>query len=350
MPSISKSPNLEKIENLNQFLSQLSKIVDPVIKQVLSSYVDKDTKKIISYQVDIGGKRLRPSLAVLVCLACNGKVKDAIYPAAGLEILHENSLIIDDIIDHSLFRRGKKTCWVKLGQSIAECLSLDYSAAIFQSASRSKNPLLISDIFSRTIKTLIDGEILDILFEQSGRKNEKYIISHRYKKINEKDYFRMIKQKTAALASACCEVGAISASAKKKETKALKKYGENLGLAFQIKDDILDIFGQEKKFGKKIGKDIEERKLGNIVIYFALEELVPKKRKELLAILRKSNIKKSDIKKAIALIKKTKAKEKALRLGEKYVKRAKNNLKILPETKWKKMLKELAEFMISRDR
>lgn len=339
----------KKQKDLSGVLNQISKIVDPVIKELLFSYVNKEAGKIIGYQVEIGGKRLRPALAVMVCLACGGKIKDALYPAAGLEILHENSLIIDDIIDHSLTRRGKPTCWKKFGQSIAECLSFDYSASIFQSVQYSKKPEVVSDVFSRTIKFLVNGEILDILFEQAGRKSEKYVNLQRYKKIGEKDYFRMVKGKTAALVEACCEIGAVSAETDAQKIKALKNYGRNLGLAFQMRDDILDIFGDQKKFGKKIGKDIEESKLGNILIYFALEELAAKEKKELLAVLKKDDIKQSDINKAIILIKKTKAKEKALSFGEKFVKMAKKDLAVLPNNKWKKILEELADFMISRE-
>ncbi len=339
-----------KQKNLNGVLNKIGKVVDPAIKKILCSNVNKETKKIINYQVEIGGKRLRPSLGILVCLACKGRIKDIVYPAAGLEILHENSLIIDDIIDHSLKRRGKPTCWKKFGRSVAECLSLDYSAAIFESVKHSEKPLLISAIFSKTIKVLIDGEILDILFEQSGRENERYITKHRYKKIDKKDYFRMIKGKTAALAMACCEIGAISASAAPKKIEALKKYGENLGIGFQIADDILDVFADERKFGKKIGKDIEERKLGNIVIYLALQELSLETKRELLSILRKKQIRDKDIKKAISIIKKTKAREKAIGLAETYIKKAKKNLKVLPQNKWTKILEELADFVITRDK
>ncbi|MBM3251130.1 MAG: polyprenyl synthetase family protein, partial [Candidatus Nealsonbacteria bacterium] len=245
--------------------------IDSKIKEILNRSVDKETEKLVNYQVAAGGKRFRPVLTIISCLACGGKVKDVLYPAAGLEILHNCTLIYDDIIDNSLLRRGKPTVWFKFGKSIAECVGIDYSAAIFQAANKSMHPTEISEIFARTMKAVVDGEILDILFEYSGRKDEKYIIENRYNKITERDYLEMVSKKTASLIQACCETGAISAKAKKSERNGLKNYGFNLGLAFQIQDDILDIFGEEKEFGKKIGKDIEERKLGNIVIFYALK-------------------------------------------------------------------------------
>jgi len=322
--------------------------IDSKIKEILNRSVDKETEKLVNYQVAAGGKRFRPVLTIISCLACGGKVKDVLYPAAGLEILHNCTLIYDDIIDNSLLRRGKPTVWFKFGKSIAECVGIDYSAAIFQAANKSMHPTEISEIFARTMKAVVDGEILDILFEYSGRKDEKYIIENRYNKITERDYLEMVSKKTASLIQACCETGAISAKAKKSERNGLKNYGFNLGLAFQIQDDILDIFGEEKEFGKKIGKDIEERKLGNIVIFYALKEFSPKQKREFLTIFKKDKIKSKDIKKALKLINNTRAREKSFLLEEKYTKKAKSALKKLPLNNWNELLAKIADFMIER--
>ncbi len=334
---------------LKSILNKYSKLVEPVIEKILNSYVDKKHQKIVRYQILTGGKRLRPALAIICCQLLGGKVKDVLPAAAGLEILHNYSLIIDDMINNSNLRREKPTCWFKFGRSIAECVAVDYSAAVFQAANRSKYPVEISEIFAKTTKTIVDGEILDILFEQSERENEKYVIENRYNEITEKDYLGMVSKKTTALIEACCEIGAIVAGAKESERRALKNYDFNLGIAFQIKDDILDIFGKEKEFGKKIGKDIEERKLGNIVIFYTLKELSRKEKEKFLAILRKSKIKNKDIKEGLKLINKTKSKEKSFLLGERYIKEAKESLKNLPQNKWNKLLAEIANFVLERN-
>jgi len=323
-------------------------LVDPKIKEILNLSVDKKTQKLVNYQITMGGKRFRPVLAIASCLACGGKIKDVLYPAAGLEIFHNCTLIYDDIIDKGKLRRGSLTTCSKFGQSIAQCIGLDYTAAIFQAANKSKYPFQVSEIFARTMKKAVEGEILDILFEQSGRENEKYVVNNRYNKITERDYLEMVSKKTASLIQACCEVGAVSAAASKSETNALKKYGLNLGIVFQIRDDILDIFGDEKEFGKKIGKDIQERKLGNIVVFYALKELTNKERKKFSAIFKKSEIKNKDIKEVLRLINKTGAKEKSFLLGEKYIKEARRSLKDLPQNKWNKFLAEIADFVIER--
>jgi len=343
---------MEKVnlKNLDLIFKKITKIVDPKIKEVLDLSVDKRTQKLINYQIEVGGKRLRPALAILSCLVCGGKTDNVLYPAAGIEILHNCSLIYDDIIDNSNLRREKPSTWFKFGRSIAQCVGMDYAAAIFQAANRSKKPLQTSELFAKTLKAVVDGEILDILFEQSGKNDEKYINGNRYKKITLKDYLKMVSKKTAALIQACCEVGGIVTSDKKSEIDALRNYGFNLGIAFQIRDDILDIFGNKKEFGKRIGNDIKERKLGNIVIFYALKELPQSKRKKVLTVLRKREIRNKDIKEVIKILKETKAREKAYLLGEKYIKKAKESLKILPKNKWNKVLSDIADFVIERNR
>ncbi|HDM31846.1 MAG TPA: polyprenyl synthetase family protein, partial [bacterium] len=247
-------------------IKRYSKMVEKPMKEILGSFLERKFQKLAFYQISTGGKRLRPALSILSCQLLGGKIKDVLYPAAGIEILHNYTLIVDDIIDHSFLRRNQPTLWFKFGTSMAECLGMIYAASIFQAAQRSKFPSKINEIFALTLKKITQGEILDILFERAGRENEPYIFENRYFEISEKDYLKMVSQKTAALFEAACQVGGVSANGKKKEIQALRNYGFNLGIAFQIRDDFLDIFGEEKKFGKKIGKDIEERKGGNLLI------------------------------------------------------------------------------------
>jgi geranylgeranyl diphosphate synthase type I len=330
-------------------LKKIAQKVEPKIKEILADGLDKKTKPLVFYPIESGGKRLRPILAVISCFCCGGKIKDVLYPAAGLEILHNYTLIIDDIIDHSILRRGRLTVWKKFGSSITQCLGVDYAASVFQAAVRSKESKKISELFARTMKQISDGEILDILFEQAGRQKEPFVLRNRFKRINQKDYFEMAGKKTALLLSASCQAGGIAAHADRKKIKALKSYGYNLGLAFQIQDDILDIFGG-KEFGKKIGKDIEERKLGNIVILYALAELSPKKRKNLLAIFKRRKVAKSDILAAISLIKETAAGEKALQLARTFCQKAKASCRILPKNSWNAALQDIAEFVIERNK
>jgi len=337
-------------KELDLFLKQTAVMINPVIQELLEAYIDKKFYKLIDYQASAGGKKFRPGLTIACSKLLGGEIKDVLYAASGLEILHNCTLIIDDIIDHSQLRRNKPTVWFKFGRSIAECMGVDYLAAAFEGASNSKKPAMIFEIFAKTLKTIINGEILDILFEQQGRQEEPYIVKNRYHRITKQKYYEMIGKKTASLAQSCCEVGGICAKASKKELKTLKDYGFNLGMAFQVRDDLLDIFGNEKKFGKKIGKDIEERKLGNIVILFALADLSKLDKEKMLKIIRKKEIKDKDIKEAIKLIKKTQACEKACNLAEEFSAKAKEQLKLLPQNKWNKTLEVLADFVAQREK
>lgn len=337
-------------DKLNLIFKTITKTIDPVIEELLDFYVDKKFRKIVKYQILTGGKRIRPALIITCCKLLNGRIKDAIYPAAGLEILHNYSLIVDDIIDNSNLRRQKPTLWAKFGRTIAQCISVDYSAAAFQAANLTKEPVKISELFAKTMKTVVNGEISDILFEQKERKEEPYIIKNRYQNITEKDYFEMVSKKTAVLFQTCCEAGGIMASAKKKDLESLRNYGFNLGVAFQIKDDILDIFGEKKSITKKIGKDIREGKGGNIVILLALKELSKREKEKLLRIIRKKGIKNRDIIETLKLIRKTNSYQGAYQFSKSFVEKAKASLSLLPQNKWNTILREIADFAIEREK
>jgi geranylgeranyl diphosphate synthase, type I len=337
-------------KKLDFLLKEYSKLIEPAMAELLTSSVDKKYKDIMKYQVFTGGKRIRPALALIACQLAGGSIKDAVFAAAGLEIIHNYSLIIDDIIDKSYLRRNKPTTWAKFGKSIAECAAVDYSCAVFQAANKSKKPVEISELFAKTLKTIIDGEILDILFEQAGRNDEPFIVKNRYHDIKEKDYLQMVHKKTATLFESSCEAGGIIAGASQKKIKALKDYGLNLGLAFQIQDDILDIFGKTKSFGKKIGKDIIERKGGNIIIMAALKELSPAEKQKILATMKKDEVTEEDVGNIMKLIVKTESLQKAYRLEKKFIDKAIESLRPLPNNKWKGYLKKIANFMLIREK
>lgn len=338
------------MEDVGRVLEKYARLVDPAIKEILGEGVDKSTKELLSYQIEAGGKRLRPALAILSCLACGGKIKDVLYPAAGLEILHNYTLIVDDIIDHSELRRGKPTVWFQFGKSIAQCAAVGYSAAVFQAANHSSNPTAISKLFAKALKTISEGEILDILFERAGREDERYVRGNRYEAITQEDYFRMTGKKSAALLETSCEVGGICARATKEKLHALQGYGFNLGIAFQIRDDILDIFGKEKTFGKKIGKDIQERKGGNIIMLYGLEDCSRREKKTLESILEKKQISSADVAKGIEYLKTTSALLKAIEEQDKHIRQAKHNLKRLPANRWVELFGGIADFVAQREK
>lgn len=339
---------LSKEEKINSVLTKIAKIVDPVIEKLLNFYVDPKYRDIVKYQIFTGGKRLRPALAIVCCRLFGGKINDVLYPAAGCEILHNYSLILDDIVDEGPIRRNRITLWQKYGKAIAECISIDYVASAFEAANHSKYSKEISELYVNTAKTAVNGEILDLLFETKERKNEPYLKKKKHHQINVKDYLKIVGMKTAVVFQACCEIGGICARANKEELENLRKFGFNLGIAGQIRDDILDIFGKREKFGKEITHDIKEGKLGNIVIVYALEKIGQNEKENLLKIMKDGNLSENEIKRAVEIIEESGALKKAQKLAERFASKAKNFSKIFPENKWKKILLDLSDFMVER--
>lgn len=339
-----------KTQTIKVFLSDLSKRIDPLIIDILNKSVEQKYRPIITYQISSGGKRLRPALAVLCCNIFGGGMSEVLYPAAVLEILHNYTLILDDIIDHSSLRRNKETTWKKYGKSIAECISMDYAASIFDLPRKVKHKEQLYPLLTKTIKEITSGQFYDILFEQYGRDDENYIKKNRYRNVSVSQYLKMVGKKTATLLQTSCLVGGMYAGASKKQIKDLSLMGFNLGIAFQIQDDILDMFGDEKSFGKSIGKDIEERKLGNVVLLIAFKELKLRDKNKIKQVLQGTKIKKSDIKEVLRLINKTNARKNAEKLAQQYIKRVYIVLQKLPKNKYRGLLIDLVDNLVNRQK
>ena len=329
-------------------LSEVGRKVDPVMERYLRRNLSDEFTDVVLHQVRTGGKRVRPALTITCCRAVGGDEDDALPAAAAIELIHNYSLIFDDIIDHGEFRRGRPTVRKAYGDVMAMLAGLHYREAIAEAINDCRNPLKLHELVARTIKDIIEGERLDVLFEQAGRTSEPYVVRHRRLKVSMDDYLRMIRLKTASLISAACVAGGLVADASPEQLRALEEYGTSIGIAFQIADDILDIFGEEREIGKKRGKDIIEHKLGNVVILLALEELAEELREELLSILRSESVSEGDVERAIELVASTKAKERAYLLGKSYIRRAIEALRALPESDDRRLLEELAEFVIRR--
>ena len=337
--------------NLKEKLTEISEAVEPVIKKLLTQGVEESTSDLVFYQCKLGGKRIRPALVVLSGQVFGGELEGLLYPAASVEILHNSTLVIDDIIDHSDIRRDQPTTWKKYGKSIAECVAFDYLAAVFAGIGNVNNGAKLIDLYSKTLKVIIDGEIKDILFERSGREDEDFVVNNRYKIITKDDYFKMISQKTAVLLQACCKAGAIYANATDEQVELMGEFGYNIGIAFQIRDDMLDIFADEKEFGKKVGKDIIEKKMGNYIILLALEQLDEGGKKSITDLLEGPNeVSDEDIARVTELVEKTSAKSDAEKTAEHFIQKALDALGQLPQNEATQYLAELANYIVSRSK
>jgi geranylgeranyl diphosphate synthase type I len=332
------------MENIEEILS-VGRGVNPFILDLISKKADPEFTPILRHQIESGGKRVRSALTFLCCMATGGKSGDALVPAAIFELVHNYSLIVDDIIDRGDFRRGSPTIRKAFSDAMALLAAMFYRETLDEMAQAASPAEEIRSLMRETIKELIEGERLDILFEQSGR-DAPYIKDHRKKQVSMEYYLDMIGKKTAALIRASCLAGGYASKSSQRSLDALENFGWKLGLAFQVMDDYLDIFG--KKTGKERGKDIREHKLGNIVIIHALQELDEESKRALLNILSGNKVSDSDLEKALEIIERTGSKEKTLDFAIKLVEEGKNSLEPLPESDAKNKLQTIADFIYKR--
>jgi geranylgeranyl diphosphate synthase type II len=203
----------------------------------------------VKYILSVGGKKLRPVMALVACNLFSDKIDDAILPAAGLEVFHNFTLVHDDIMDQAPVRRGLPTVYHKWDTNQA-ILSGDVMAFIANECFLQSPPnhlLKVFKVFNKTAIEVCIGQQLDMDYE-------KTVV------VRQDEYLRMIELKTAVLLAASLKIGAIIGGAEDKDADLLYEAGRNLGLAFQIQDDFLDVWGDVKSFGKTLGGDIVANK------------------------------------------------------------------------------------------
>lgn len=227
-----------------------------LLKRITEAFADtpfvhepKELYEPIAYTLEEGGKRLRPVLVMLATELFGGDIEKALFPAMGLEIFHNFTLLHDDIMDQAAIRRGKDSVHKKWDTNTA-ILSGDTMFVLAYEYVAKTDPALLPqvlDLFNDTAKKVCEGQQYDMNFES---RND----------ISIESYLMMIRLKTAVLIACSLKLGAIIAHADKAEADKLYEFGIHLGLAFQLQDDLLDAFGDVSKFGKMIGGDIVTNK------------------------------------------------------------------------------------------
>lgn len=209
----------------------------------------------VSYVLSLGGKRIRPVLMLMAYNLYREDVKSILQSATGIEVYHNYTLLHDDLMDRSDMRRGKATVHKVWNDNVA-ILSGDAMLVLayqFMAQCASEKLKDVMDLFSLTALEICEGQQLDMEFEQR-------------KDVKEGEYIEMIRLKTSVLLAASLKIGAILGGASKEDADALYDFGVNLGLAFQLKDDLLDVYGDPLRFGKNIGGDILCNKKTYLVI------------------------------------------------------------------------------------
>jgi geranylgeranyl diphosphate synthase type II len=209
----------------------------------------------ISYILSLGGKRMRPALLLMACELFGGDVNKAIPPALAIEVFHNFTLMHDDIMDKAPLRRGKTTVHEKWNQNVA-ILSGDVMLIEgYKLMMQVDNHLLrqVLDIFNETAVGVCEGQQIDMEFEtqQNVRIDE---------------YINMIRLKTAVVLGGALKIGALIGGASQQDADLLSDFGVQLGIAFQLQDDILDVYGDPEKFGKQVGGDIISNKKTYLLI------------------------------------------------------------------------------------
>ncbi|ABW01477.1 polyprenyl synthetase family protein [Caldivirga maquilingensis] len=338
------------VDVLSELHEKYGELVNKAIERYLTIGVDPSFRETVLYQVATGGKRIRPLMVIESALACGGSLESALPYAAIVELIHNYSLIYDDIIDEADLRRNMPTVRRKYGDYAAILVGIWYREAIEEAVLDTRNPSEVARVVAETIKAIDEGERLDILMEYSGRRDPYFIENRLVREITPalRDlYIRMISLKTAALFKTSMWLGGYSAKCGNEQLEALSNFGYNVGVAFQIIDDVLDIFGDLRKFGKEIGKDLKEHKVGNLVILLSLLE--SKEANKLLNVLSKQRPTQDDVKEAVEVISATKAREEAIRMANEYMSKAISELSKVPRNEHTMKLEELAKFIVYRE-
>lgn len=261
-----------------QSYSNYREIIDERLRQLITEDKPGSLYEPIRYILNAGGKRVRPVLVLLSCESLGGNYEDAINAAVAVEIFHNFTLVHDDIMDNAELRRGIKTIHKRWDTNTA-ILSGDAMFAIaFKLLAQVKSPRIdeIFDAFSQSAIEVCEGQALDLELETSFE-------------VEIDDYIKMISKKTASLIKNSTKIGGLIANGDRDQIRALENYGFNLGLAFQLQDDLLDVIGDSEEFGKTIGGDIVNGKRTFLLIT-AMKRAEGKDREIIMKVFSKDGI------------------------------------------------------------
>lgn len=294
-------------------------------------------------QSGYAGKALRPTLCLLASEATGGVYQQALPAAAALEFVHNFSLIHDDVQDNDRERRHRPTLWMIWGKPQAinagTAMRILANLAITHLAQHGvpiEKQLRAQRLLDETSLSLIEGQYLDISFE--SRLD-----------VGVADYMGMIEKKTAALIACSLELGALLGTNDERVVRAFRNFGRNLGIAFQIRDDVLGIWGDSEKTGKPVGSDIRRRKK-SLPILYAWEKAGEQARDELMEIYSKAVIDDAQLERVLDILEHVQAHIKAQRMAEEYCERALAEIQELPLPVWARDdLEEIASFLTQRE-
>lgn len=322
-----------------EILKKYSESIDHEIEEALSTVNPKALRDSSVHLISAGGKKIRPSLAVLSCQAVGGKSEYALKTAAAIELIHTFSLIHDDIMDKDDMRRGEPSVHVLWGEPMAILAGDTLFSKAFETVIRTKIDDTSYKRVNEALAVVVDscikiceGQACDMSFE------EKF-------DVKESEYMNMIYKKTAALIAAATKAGAIMGGGNPEQVEALSEYGRLIGLSFQIQDDYLDVVSDAESLGKPVGSDIVEGKM-TLMVVKALAEASPEDKETLITILKENNPERVD--EAISIFEKYGSIKYTHDLALENVRKAKELLDILDDSEAKDALLLIADFVLQR--
>jgi len=291
-----------------------------VVNKYLNSKLKGNPKKLYDaagHLIVHGGKRLRPYMVIRSCQIVGGKSSNAMSAASAVEMVHNFSLVHDDIMDNDEMRHGVPTVHKKYGMPLAILAGDVLFSKAFQVITDSKlSSNATTQLVSRLAKACVDiceGQLLDVKMAE-----EKKIPS-------QAEYITMIGKKTAALFDVSCAMGAICASNKSRDVSNLSSFGRNLGIAFQITDDLIGVMGDPKVTKKPVGNDLREGKK-SLPILMAIKLAKGNNKKIILKAFGNSKVSKKDLNKAVDVIRSLGIEESVRKQAQKYSEKAEKSL------------------------
>jgi len=331
----SKSTAKDLAEQQYYLFSQLDEDlqrIDEEINKNLQSSVPL-IALVTRYIMRSGGKRLRPLLMVLTARLLNYQGNDHYPLSTVFEYLHAATLLHDDVVDNAELRRGRPSANTLWGNA-AVVLVGDFLLATSFFLSVLSGELKILRVLSETTTSMAEGEVLQLINSDNLE-------------ISEEEYLEVIKRKTAILISAACQIGAILGEADEEKEEAVRSFGLNLGVAFQLRDDFLDYAGSEEEFGKPVGKDLQEGKI-TLPLIHALQESTDSDRRRLIDLVTADGVDHQTFAQVKEIINRYQGLDYTDQRAARHITEAKSALTIFPHSPTREYLFEIADYVIAR--
>ena len=320
-------------DRLSAYLAGDLDRVNALIRTRMASEHAPRIPEVTAHLVEAGGKRLRPMLTLAAARLCGYEGDHHIRLAATVEFIHTATLLHDDVVDESAQRRGRPTANL-LWDNKSSVLVGDYLFSRSFQLMVETGSLRVLDILANASATIAEGEVLQLSAARDLRTDEAV-------------YLKIIRGKTAALFSAATEVGGVIAGAQEDQIRALHVYGDALGVAFQIVDDLLDYGGASSVIGKNTGDDFRERKL-TLPVIKAVARATAEERAFWRRVIEKGDQQDGDLDHAMALMARHGTMETTRAEALDWAARAKAALNILPDSELRTMLADLADYVVAR--